>query len=495
MMDRTSDRMERDYTPPSRPWQLTIFFPPTPPTLGSPIPFANPLLLTSERAPTALAEYVNEFFYAPLSTRVAENRLSARQQEKVKAYRAAKLALQKELRDRLAELRLSPPAVRTEELAILARAQAPRLAALEKMAEELRAELVKGEFFQSSVDWNVIRDWKLDASRFATVDDALNAQYQVMRAAPFYLRGLLPEQRGMLREIAIEFREVSTRRRSNGEDSVNPPLFFSPATSRLRLPAGLPTGLADKIAAYEKEKAALKEELRLLVYTQDKTYLSSNRVRALEALAEKQWPRIAALEEAAEEIRRDLARLPEPPGPPAPPPLPAALAARISIYLEERTAIQQDILAKIGQIKKEFAVQRVVPGKNSGAGGDLRLVINPGSQTEERMNSLKATLATFNQEMSARQRALRAEEDAIRREFMRAVPDTPGNSQSLETLLNEYAEALLQREDWARYEEYQTAMLTPGLSPEQRRLLYDGAVEKLALPLPGWDVTMIRIVR
>ena len=28
----------------------------------------------------------------------------------------------------------------------------------------------------------------------------------------------------------------------------------------------------------------------------------------------------------------------------------------------------------------------------------------------------------------------------------------------------------------------------PGLSPEQRRLLYDAAIEELALPLPGGEV-------
>ena len=34
------------------------------------------------------------------------------------------------------------------------------------------------------------------------------------------------------------------------------------------------------------------------------------------------------------------------------------------------------------------------------------------------------------------------------------------------------------------YRDYQTAVFQPGLSPEQRRLLFDGALQKLALPLP-----------
>jgi hypothetical protein len=496
-MSYPDSMLERDYRrdPPSRPWQLPVYFPPNPPTLGAPIPFSNPMLLASEKAPAALAEYVNEFFYAPLGTRLLDNRLSRHQQEKLQAYRAEKLALQKELRAKLAEVRLLPPDARADQLAAFARMQAPRLGALEKMAEEIRVDLVRGELFQSSVDWNMTRDWKLESSRFSSVDDALNAQYQVLRAAPFYQKGLLPEQRALLREIAMELREVGNRRHTEGEDIVNPPLFFSPATARLRLPAGLPPELSEKIAAYEREKASIKDELKTVLFAEDRVFFSGSRVKALETLADKQWPRIEALEDMAEDIRRDLARLPEPVGPPAPPPLPSALAARITSYLADRTAMQQDILAKIGQIKKDYAVQRVVSGKNSGGGGDLRLVINPGTQTEEKMASLRATLAAFNDEMSGRQKTMRAEEDAIRREFARAVPESMTQGRSIDTMLSDFAEALMQRDDWVHYDDYQTAMLTPGLSPEQRRLLFDAGVEKLALPLPGWDLTPVRVIQ
>ena len=42
-----------------------------------------------------------------------------------------------------------------------------------------------------------------------------------------------------------------------------------------------------------------------------------------------------------------------------------------------------------------------------------------------------------------------------------------------------------QQEIWDKYRDYQTAVLLPGLSPEQRRLLFGAAVEQLALPLPA----------
>ena len=43
------------------------------------------------------------------------------------------------------------------------------------------------------------------------------------------------------------------------------------------------------------------------------------------------------------------------------------------------------------------------------------------------------------------------------------------------------------QETWQNYGEYQTAVFQPGLSPEQRRLLFDAAIEKLSLPLPGGE--------
>ena len=56
------------------------------------------------------------------------------------------------------------------------------------------------------------------------------------------------------------------------------------------------------------------------------------------------------------------------------------------------------------------------------------------------------------------------------------------------------ADALLEREDWGRYVDYQAAMLMPGLSSEQRRVLFDGGLEKLTLPLPGWDITGVKVI-
>jgi hypothetical protein len=40
---------------------------------------------------------------------------------------------------------------------------------------------------------------------------------------------------------------------------------------------------------------------------------------------------------------------------------------------------------------------------------------------------------------------------------------------------------------WDKYRDYQAAVLMPGLSAGQRRLLFDAAVEQLDLPLPSGE--------
>jgi hypothetical protein len=480
--------------PASRPWELPIYFPPPPPLLGAPVPL--PKVAISRRstpAPPELVEYVNEIFYAPLSTRLDKKQLTPRQREKLQAYRAAKVALQDELQDRLASLPSADPSARTQELAEFARAQAPRIAQLEHAAEELRRDLIHGEFLQANVDWNAIRGWRLGSSQFSASNDAMNAQYQVMLAAAFYQNGLLPEQRGLLREIALELQTVP--RRVSDEEAgglINPPLFFSPATSRLLLPAGVPSEVGEKIAAYEKEKSAIKRELRDTVYAQDKTFFNRTRNRVLEALAERQWPQIAALEELAEDIRRDLARLPNQPGPPPAPPLPAALTAHIMEFLAERNELRTEIVRKVEELKKRFPFIRIQSTRNASGTSDLKLLISPRPDNDEEMKALRTTLTAFNQEIATRQGQLRKSEQAIRREF--EITAAPGEGHSAEGLLDDYAEILQQREDWSLYGAYQTAMLTPGLSPEQRRLLFDRGLEKLSLPLPNWDQILIRVV-
>lgn len=42
------------------------------------------------------------------------------------------------------------------------------------------------------------------------------------------------------------------------------------------------------------------------------------------------------------------------------------------------------------------------------------------------------------------------------------------------------------------YRDYRTAVFEPGMSPEQRRLLFGGVLEKLDLPLPRGELQPVR---
>src|SRR5690606_21252803 len=72
--------------------RLPVFFPPNPPPLGRNVARGVP---PGGRypAPPELAEYVSDFFYPALGTRLATGQLPDRLREQLDAYRAAKAAL------------------------------------------------------------------------------------------------------------------------------------------------------------------------------------------------------------------------------------------------------------------------------------------------------------------------------------------------------------------------------------------------------------------
>jgi hypothetical protein len=100
--------------------------------------------------------------------------------------------------------------------------------------------------------------------------------------------------------------------------------------------------------------------------------------------------------------------------------------------------------------------------------------------------------------------AVRAQISAVADEYGRRVADMLNERESIrlaigETLRlskpEEIDRALLtalrlanQKYAESSFSEYRIAVIEPGLSPEQRRLLFDGVVERLELPLPRGDL-------
>jgi hypothetical protein len=419
-------------------------------------------------APQELAAYVGEPFYPILGIRLAAEDLPRRLQMGLAAYRAAKVDLQNELRSRIAWLADADAATRQKELTALARAQTPRIAELETTAAQLRSDLERNGVYGVLVgrgDWNERRSWHL-ASRAGekTGKDTLQMEFAVIRAAAFYEDGLSLAQRRFVREIAIEL-QAEIRRSGEpaaaGADASG--FFFSPETARIRVPSDIPAGLAAQIAAFVAEKNLLKSELREALCSYDGAG-ADDRVRALKQLGAAQAPRIAALEELAEAIRRGLAGVPDMPGPPAPPPLPDELAARISTYRGHKMDLLKLLHALLAQPQ-------------------------PVQRSQERAVPVQEQVTVFNREHAAQFAELKLEKDGIREslaQFLRSG-DTVRERKSIDDLLEEFENSRQEREIWDRYRDYQTAVLLPGLSPEQRRLLFDAAVENLALPLPAGE--------
>ncbi len=446
----------------------SYFFPPDPPPLGAPLRVLPPPV-TGAPAPPEAAAFVNEPFYSALSLRLAAADLPRRLQSEINAYREAKVALQDELRAATVRLKDADPAAREAEMAGLGRMQTPRIVELENSARRLRTQLLRGgtyALFAGRGDWYEARSWRLESGdRGPKGRERLELEFQLVRAAAFYEDALSPAQQRLAREAAMELQ--ADLQRADGVVPATPDptvVFFSPDTARIKLPADLPGELAGRIAAYTSAKQRLKTELRETLIQVDAKG-TEERLRTLTQLAAAQAPEFAALDNLAEEIRRGLAQVPDMPGPPVPPALPADLAARIAAYRGHKLELLRAVQTRLMQ-----------PDKTLG----------PASQ----LSWAQEQVAVFNRENAPRFAALKVEKDGIREALAAFVRDTGGGrgQKSVDDLLEEFESARQEQEVWEMYRDYRTAVLTPGLSPAQRRLLFDAAVETLALPLPGGEV-------
>jgi hypothetical protein len=109
--------------------------------------------------------------------------------------------------------------------------------------------------------------------------------------------------------------------------------------------------------------------------------------------------------------------------------------------------------------------------------------------TEVQASDLSVSVAEFDRVQKALIAQLNKEQAGIREalsEYVRAH-DRPTDSKSINDLLKDFEDARQRQEVWDKYRDYQAAVLMPGLSPEQRSLLFGAAVEDLALPLPAGE--------
>lgn len=465
--------------------RVPVFFPPTPPPLGRALPRSQ-IPAGRLAAPPEMAAFVNEPFYPALATRLALKRLPDRLKARVEEYRRAKVARLTELRAALEQARALAPAERAATLSAFAGRQASALRAQEETAEALRRDLGS-----SDLSWNAYRQWHLGDNERRGFSPAEIAQ--VMRAAAYYQDALLPAQRRLLREISLEL--LNAGENPEAAAANHPYLFFPPEPARITVPAGLPGDVAAKAAEYETRKSGLKKELYDAVFAHDGRRFAWFRPNPLKALAENQRPRLAELEALAEEIRRGLADQPDAVPVMERTPLTPALQARLNALLQDIGGAQRRAVERIESILAETRDLPMQASYRFEAEG-LRFVVIPGRAargggaippaTLDKIVAARERISQAGSDYDQRLATLLAERDAIRLEAAKILGTR--ESARLDQAIGTAVRVANARETEAAYVEYRQALFEPGLSPEQRRLLFDGAIERLELPLPRGEL-------
>jgi hypothetical protein len=468
-----------------------VFFPPVPPPLESEIPVLAPFD-SGPPAPEELGAFVGEVFYPSFGTRLVSGDLPKPMRARIVDYRYSKVGLQNELRSRILALSDSDPGTRTSRLEELAAAQAPHISALETAAENLRSELRSTKSFVLPVEnedpgENLGRH--VHAVHDTPTDPAgLAREIAAIQAAAFFQDGLTLEQRKLLLEASMEFAaKINPAAGANLAAPGMRLLFFSPTTSRIIIPANLPAPLEERLAEYTAAKGHLKAELRDQLSDLGDASAETRRA-ALVALAAEQTPEMARTEALADEIRRGLVSIPIREILPTAPPIPPELASRISDYRRHKLELLKALRALLAAPSPPARGDGSQPGQLTrvSAAGNLAWMHDGSTTTEVQSNELRVSVAEFDQRQNELIAGLNKEEAAIRESLAAYVRSTgaPPDRKSVNDLLKDFEDARQKQEVWDRYRDYYSAVMLPGLSAGQRRLLLDAAVEQLALPLP-----------
>jgi len=461
-----------------------VFFPPVAPPLNSEIPILAPIE-QGPPAPQELSAFVGEVFYAEMGARLASDDLPRAMRARIVAYRDRKTAIQNQLRAAILAMKDADAESRQRQLAGIAAEQDPKIEALEADAEQLRLDLRGTGVFGMPLD----NPDQPDAAsvQVAAAGEAPSGpedaarEAQALRVAAFYQDGLSLDGRRLLLEAAMELESPQSTQAPGARL-----IPFSPGPSRILVPPGLEPAAIRRIDTFLSERAALKAELRNKLHESANTG-SRDRRDALARLSLAQSPRCAKLEAEAEEIRHDLASLPSLRGRPPPPSLPPDLSARIADYRHHKVELLRSLRALLVAPSPTAVPAPQAPAAKAEDATVQAWLHDGRNQTEIQQSNLRVSVADFDRLQNDLISALNKEEEGIREslaDYVR-VTNGPADRKSVNDLLNDFEEARQQQELWDRYMDLQAAVVLPGLSPGQRRVLFDAGVEQLGLPLPA----------
>lgn len=451
-----------------------IFFPASPPPLGAEVGVVA--ASRQSHTSTTVRAFLTEPFFSPIVTRLAqvsrreraEGAFSTEEHVRLDSFLQIRSALLKELTDRLPDIVALPASERLAPLDALAASQQARLVEMERDAEWLRETLGR------STPWGALRSWRLNRGSLRQPrEKTFVLEFQVVRAAAYYQPGLSPAQRRLVRELAIEMSEAIASK-GQYDAAASPYFFFSPDTARVARPRSGPPELLARIERFTAEKRRLKDELRELIYETDGMLLEYTRTRRLEELAAAQSASLEALEREAEAIRIGLAQLNGYPRYRRPRPLDAGVEERLEAYAEENRSIER---ARAAYIERRVASPTPTA--------------TPAAPSREALYAaVSRHRAAFDLDQSERLMAHDRAAEALYDDLLAVL--TPEEAATLngapDIAIREFLE---RRNERTAYAFYDLAALEPGLSPEQRRLLFALGISGLRqVPLPPeWQPT------
>ncbi len=427
-----------------------VFLPPLPPALGQTEP--DPVTLTY---PVALVEHVGETFFMAHGSLHFRRLLKPVHIRRIATYRETRDHLLGELREALTTAGKLPAADSVKALGEFTTRQESALRALEDQAEKIRADLCHLDDGAAVI--NLREKFPPGES------DAQRDYFSAIHAAHFQ-DGLSLEQRQLLLEIAFG----ALLGAPSAGDSAD---FFLPAAARLRWPAD-PTGAITPLLSEFRDLCEhLKTELREQVV---QSAPAGNRTKQHAALAEQQARRFDELHGLAERIRNKATGLVDTDRP-APTEFPSELVRTVGQAVADKDAFQAKAKRILSKLDREFA-----PLRFKLVFRDRLPLIEVQSATEQtvppavaqRLQQTNESVQRDFHELAAGMETARLALQRYRESLGAAAPEASKLSAQL-------ARTYLREETWRRYADYRTAVLTPGLSPAQRRLLFNAALRDL----------------
>jgi hypothetical protein len=161
----------------------------------------------------------------------------------------------------------------------------------------------------------------------------------------------------------------------------------------------------------------------------------------------------------------------------------------VDAYLDRKKELETSVSGAITTIQSLADLEQISMTPSPNGRFEVRIALRRGPRHDEQYQLVKDRLQQFNEAHAKRLREL----DEMLAEIRQAIvwlegeggeTDERADAEAGRTV-EAYLIAMEQRQRIEKYHDYEIAVLEPGLSPEQRRLLFASGVSSLDLPLPG----------